>query len=128
MTMVSLVRSTWAAVWLYSAKIFWYTIISRACPTAAYACFWARLSGFLVCPRAWRPAAMAPEDTSTTSRPSPLKSLIRRIRRSIFSKFKAPVSGWVRDEEPIFITTRFFCFSICRSLFCMVGFLSVSKY
>ena len=34
-TMVFFVIRTWAAVWLYSEKIFWYTIMSLAWPTAA---------------------------------------------------------------------------------------------
>ena len=32
---VSLVKRTWAATQLYSENSFWYTIIKRACPTAA---------------------------------------------------------------------------------------------
>ena len=34
-TVVFFVIRTWAAVWLYSEKIFWYTIMSLAWPTAA---------------------------------------------------------------------------------------------
>ena len=43
-----------------------------------------------------------------------LRSLSTRISFSIFVKFSSPVSGWVREEEPIFITILFLSFKLLR--------------
>ena len=99
-----------AAVWLYSEKSFWYTIMRRAWPTAAYACFSATVSGFFP-PRVWRPVAMAPEETRITSFPMPLMSLMMRTSFSIFARFRSPVSACVSEEDPILITILFLSFN-----------------
>lgn len=63
---------------------------------------------------------MAPEDTKTTSFPCPLKSLKVRISFSIFIRFNSPVSGWVREEEPILMTILFLSFRFFRSCASMI--------
>ena len=78
---------------------------------AAQACFSARFSGLRRSPAAWRPTAMAPEDTRITSFPIFFRSHSSRTRISSFVRLMAPVSGWVMEELPILTTILFLFFN-----------------
>ena len=73
-------------------------------PTAAEACWVAVSLGRRPSPRWGKPAAMAPEDTSTTWVP-----FCRSAARTSTSRSMAATSrpsGVVNEDEPIFTTTR----------------------
>src|SRR5690625_3811728 len=101
----SAVSSTWPTRLPCSAKASVYRATRSPWPTEAVACAVARSCGRTGRPSGAIPAAMAPEETSTTSWPrarrwaSTATSRVRRVRSS-------PPSAVVSEEDPIFTTTR----------------------
>ena len=83
-----------------------YLAINKPCPTDAAACCVARSLGRVDKPRGAKPAAIAPDETTRTSAPRDFKSATTLTIFSTDESSRAEPAAPVRDEEPIFMTTR----------------------
>src|SRR5690625_3598600 len=101
----SAVSSTWPARLPCSAKASVYRATRSPCPTEAVACAVARSCGRTGRPSGAMPAAIAPEETRTTSWPAARRSASTATRARSRVRSSRP-SRAVSEEEPIFTTTR----------------------
>ena len=105
MVVSSPVISSWATVWWYSLNSLSYVYISSHCPTAAAACLDGMSFGRSRSPSFPTPIPMAPEETSISSCPAFLMSLMILHSCSTRRMFRWPV-GCARVDVPILITMR----------------------
>ena len=80
-----------------------YRAINRPCPTAAVACWVATSAGRSSKPNGPKPAAIAPEETSTTRAPISRTCANAAARASSLSGSRCPL-GWVRELDPTLTT------------------------
>src|SRR3954468_21936135 len=80
--------------------------MSRPCPTLAAACCVARSRGRRLSPSGLSPAAIAPDDTSTTCLPALTRSEIASTSASQRCT-SPPPAGLASDDEPTLTTSRF---------------------
>ena len=102
----SRVSSTWAVTWPYSLNSLSYMYISSHWPTAAQACRPPMSCGRRSSLSLPTPTPMAPEETSTISRPAFFRSESTRARSRMRRRFSLPVSC-VSVEVPTLNTRRF---------------------
>src|SRR3954454_22077415 len=79
--------------------------MSRPWPTEAAACWVARSRGRLVRPSGAKPAAIAPEETRTTSRPDVRAAAITSASPSTAAESISPAAS-VSDDDPTLTTIR----------------------
>ena len=98
------VSSTCPTVRLYRANAVLHELISATWPTLAAACLVARSAGRLVSRSGSMPAAMAPDETITTSEPAFIRASMASASVASLPASNTP-DGVVKAVVPILTTT-----------------------